>query len=103
MTHIHTPSAYEIGDPRGGRPLSAKSRAKRLRIQLVETIGAENMSPSVCEEIARAVDLHLMALQMREAVLGKRVVAPKDMLAVLQLEETAGKAVERLLKAREVA
>jgi hypothetical protein len=93
MTDIQI-TAHELG--RAGRPMSPATRRSKLRMEYINAIGVENLTPSISEAILSAVELTSMAAEQRAKIAKAGAASPDDLLAVVRLENAAARAVARL-------
>jgi hypothetical protein len=95
LTDIATVTAHEQG--RAGRPLSPAQRRARLRMSYINAIGVDNLTPEITEAILTAVELTVMAAEVRRKV-AKAGGQPTndDLLAMVRIENAASRAIARL-------
>jgi hypothetical protein len=94
MTDTSLVTAHEQG--RAGRPLSANQRRARLRMSYINAIGVENLTPEITEAILTAVELTVMAAEVRRKVAKAGAPTPDDLLSLVRIENAAARAVARL-------
>jgi hypothetical protein len=88
------PVANEIG--RAGRPLSSAQRLSRLRMHYIRQIGLDNITPPISEAILAAVELTVMASELRRKITKSGAASAEDLMALVRLENSAARAVARL-------
>jgi hypothetical protein len=94
MTDTFQITAHEQG--RAGRPLSPAARRSRLRMSYIQSIGVENLTPEITEAILTAVELTVMAAEVRRKVAKAGAPTPDDLLSLVRIENAAARAVARL-------
>ena len=94
MTDTIQITAHEQG--RAGRPLSPAARRSRLRMHYINSIGLENITAPIAEDILAAVELQVMAAEQRAKITKSGAASAEDLLAVVRLENAASRAVARL-------
>jgi hypothetical protein len=88
------PTANELG--KAGRPLSSAARRSRLRLHFIQAIGLDNITPAISESILAAVELTVMAADIRKKVSKALDVTAEDLTAMIRIENSAARAVQRL-------
>jgi hypothetical protein len=86
-------TSHEKG--KAGRPLSAANRRARLRKSYIEAVGVENLTPALSEAILSAVDLTIMAADLRTQI-AKSGGTSEDLMALVRLENAVNRAITRL-------
>jgi hypothetical protein len=86
-------SSHELG--KVGRPLSPANRKARLRMEYINAAGAENLTPALSEAILAAVELQVLAAEVRRKV-SKTGGTAEDLSALVRLENSAARAIARL-------
>jgi hypothetical protein len=62
----------------------------------VNSIGLENITPPIAEDIHAAIELQVMAAEQRAKITKSGAASAEDFLAVVRLENAAARAVARL-------
>jgi hypothetical protein len=93
MTDIHT-TAHEKG--KAGRPPSSATRRAKLRKEYIDAIGVENLTPALTEAILAAVELTVMAAEVRAKISRAGAGTAEDLMALVRIENAASRAVARL-------
>jgi hypothetical protein len=88
--------AHDAG--KRGRPISAATRRKGLRLHYLAQVGrVENLDAVTLEKITAAVELTALAAEQRARVTKRGNAATSDdLLAIVRLENAASRAVGRL-------
>jgi hypothetical protein len=80
----------------GGRPLSANERRKRLRVDILNRIGVENLSAFKSEQILAATELTVMAWQARQDINRRGKTSAAELASLVKLENAVARAQRRL-------
>jgi hypothetical protein len=89
-----TVTSHEKG--KAGRPPSAATRRAKLRKEYIDAIGVQNPTSTISEAIASAVDLTIMASDLRTKVAKSGGGTSEDLLALVRLENAVNRAIARL-------
>jgi hypothetical protein len=93
MTDVSS-TAHEQG--RAGRPLSPANRRSRLKVSFIKSIGVENLTPEISEAILSAVEMTVLAADIRRKITKSGAATSEDLLALVRVENAAARAVARL-------
>jgi hypothetical protein len=81
---------------KAGRPPSHATRKAKLRAEYRNAIGVENLTSALVEAIDSAVDLTIMAADVRTRVSKNGGGTSEDLLALVRIENAVGRAIARL-------
>jgi hypothetical protein len=93
MTDIHT-TAHEKG--KAGRPPSSATRRAKLRKEYIDAVGVANLTPALSEAILAAVELTVMAAEVRAKISKAGTGTAEDLMALVRIENAASRAIARL-------
>jgi hypothetical protein len=62
----------------------------------INAIGVDNLTPAITEAILSAVELTVMAAEVRRKLAKAGPASPDDLLALVRIENAAARAVARL-------
>jgi hypothetical protein len=88
-----TITSHERG--KAGRPPSAATRKAKLRAEYRNAIGVANLTSALVEAIDSAVDLTIMASEVRTRV-SKNGGTSEDLMALVRIENAVNRALARL-------
>jgi hypothetical protein len=89
-----TITSHEKG--RAGRPPSPATRRAKLRKSYIDAIGVENLTPALTEAILAAVELTVMASEVRAKIAKAGTGTAEDLMALVRIENAASRAIARL-------
>jgi hypothetical protein len=87
-------TSHERG--KAGRPPSPATRKAKLRAEYRNAIGVNNLTSTISEAIASAVDLTIMASDVRTRIAKNGGGNSEDLLALVRIENAVGRAIARL-------
>jgi hypothetical protein len=87
-------TAHQKG--RAGRPPSPATRRAKLRKEYIDAIGVANLTPALTEAILAAVELTVMASEVRTRIAKAGTGTAEDLMALVRIENAASRAVARL-------
>ena len=84
------------GKIRAGRPYGPAARRSMLRMDFIKQIGIHNVTPVIAESILAATELTVMASETRKKLAKAGGGTAEDLMALVRLENSAARAVQRL-------
>jgi hypothetical protein len=87
-------TSHERG--KAGRPPSPATRRARLRKEYIDAIGAKNLTSTLVEAINSAVDLTIMAADIRTKITKSGGGTSEDLMALVRIENAVNRAIARL-------
>jgi hypothetical protein len=81
---------------KAGRPPSHATRKAKLRAEYRNAIGVENLTSALVEAIDSAVDLTIMASEIRTRIAKSGGGTSEDLMALVRLENAVNRAIARL-------
>jgi hypothetical protein len=91
---VTTITSHERG--KAGRPPSPATRRAKLRKEYIDQIGVANLTSTLSEAIPSAVDLTILAADLRTKVAKSGGGTAEDLMALVRLENAVNRAIARL-------